>query len=196
MDQWLPLATFAFVSSITPGPNNVMLSASGIAFGFRRTLPHIAGVWVGFVLLLAFCGAGVGVLIERSPVAGLALKVVGSAYLLYLAWAMRAAFEPRTGAGSGGPLRFHQAVGFQFVNPKAWLMGITAMAVFAPDTEPRWLAVASICAVFALVNLPCICSWAAMGAAVKPLLGNERNRRALSAVLAALMAYSIVAIWI
>ena len=148
MELWLPLALFAFVSSITPGPNNVMLSASGIAFGFRRTVPHLFGVWAGFALLLAVCGAGVGTVSDRFPAFENVLKVVGSVYLLYLAWKLRAAFDIRSDAASSKPLRFHEAVAFQFVNPKAWLMAVTAMAVFGSGLEPSWLAIASVCLVF------------------------------------------------
>jgi threonine/homoserine/homoserine lactone efflux protein len=196
MELWLPLALFAFVSSITPGPNNVMLSASGVVFGFKRTIPHLFGVWVGFALLLASCGGGVGMLIERLPALDGALKLIGSAYLLYLAWTMRAAFEPRGKDGSGRPLRFHEAVAFQFVNPKAWVMAITAVAVFGPNLEPRWLAIASVCLVFSIVNLPCIASWAVLGASLKPWLASERRRKLLGGSVALLMAYSVIAVWL
>jgi threonine/homoserine/homoserine lactone efflux protein len=195
MDLWLPLATFAFIASITPGPNNAMLSASGVVFGFKRTIPHLLGVWVGFALLLALCGGGIGAVIGRFPELAAALRVVGSAYLLWLAWTMRSAFEPRQQGGSARPLAFREAVAFQFVNPKAWVMGITAAAVFAPNIEPRWIAIASMCAVFALVNLPCICSWAALGATLRRWLTSARRRRAFGGVVALLMGYSVVAIW-
>lgn len=196
MELWLPLALFAFVSSITPGPNNVMLSASGIAFGFRRTVPHVFGVWAGFALLLAVCGAGVGVLLDQFPVFAILLRIVGSAYLLCLAWKLRGAFSVREDGGTGRPLKFHEAVAFQFVNPKAWLMAVTAMAVFGGMREPRWLAIASICLVFSLVNLPCIASWAALGATLRPWLANERRRRLLGMAVAVLMAYSVITIWL
>src|SRR5690606_929865 len=104
MESLLPLAGFAFVSSITPGPNNVMLSASGVAFGMRRTLPHMFGVALGFLLLLIVCGGGVGALVIRFPALGLALKSVGTLYLLYLAWAMRNALVPQANLASGRPL--------------------------------------------------------------------------------------------
>ena len=195
MDLWLPLALFAFVSSITPGPNNVMLSASGIAFGFRRTLPHLFGVWAGFALLLAVCGAGVGTVIERFPSFESVLRTVGSAYLLYLAWKLRAAFDMRSTRASSRPLRFYEAVAFQFVNPKAWVMAVTAMAVFGSGREPRWLAIGAVCFVFLLVGLPCITGWAMLGASLRPWLDSERRRRQLGIAVAVLMVYSVIAIW-
>jgi threonine/homoserine/homoserine lactone efflux protein len=196
MEAWSSLAVFALVSSITPGPNNMMLSASGAAFGFRRTLPHLFGVWIGFALLLALCASGVGGLIDRLPGMVTALKLAGSAYLLFLAWAMRGAFELEESARSGRPLRLHEALAFQFVNPKAWVMGITAASVFAPDLEPRWLAIATFCAVFLTVNLPCIGSWTVLGASIRPWLANAQKRRLLGATVAMLMAYSVIAIWL
>lgn len=196
MDMLLPLAVFAFVSSITPGPNNAMLSASGITFGFRRTIPHLFGVWVGFATLLAVCGSGLGALLERVPALVIVMRVVGSAYLLYLAWLMRKAFEPRETTSVGRPLRFHEAAAFQFINPKAWVMAITAVSVFGQSMEPFWLALAAICVVFSVVNLPCICSWAALGASIRPWLNSARRRSALGAVVAVLMVYSVVIMWI
>lgn len=195
MEVLLPLAVFAFVSSITPGPNNMMLSASGVTFGFRRTVPHLFGVWIGFSLLLALCASGAGVLIERFPLFGLALRLTGSGYLLYLAWTMRRAFDAVGARGPGRPLRLHEALAFQFVNPKAWVMGITAATVFGSELEPRWLAVASLCAVFSVINLPCICSWAALGAVIRPWLDSAGRRRLLGACVAVLMIYSVIAIW-
>jgi threonine/homoserine/homoserine lactone efflux protein len=195
METLLPLASYAFVSSITPGPNNLMLSASGIAFGLRRTVPHMCGVSFGFGLLLAVCGAGVGTVVVRYPAIGFALKALGTAYLLYLAWAMRNALEPTAQVSAARPMKFAEAVAFQFVNPKAWVMAVTAVSVFVPDIEPRWLAVAWMCAVFSAVNVPCVGTWAVLGAALKGWLANSRRRKACGAVIAGLTVYAVVAMW-
>jgi threonine/homoserine/homoserine lactone efflux protein len=196
MELLLPLASFAFVSSITPGPNNLMLSASGIAFGLRRTLPHMCGVWVGFPLLLVLCGSGVGAVLVRYPALGVALKTIGTAYLVYLAWTMRNALEPRTVGASARPLKFVEAVAFQFVNPNGWVMAVTAVSVFVPDVEPRWRAVAFMCAVFTLINLPCVGSWAVLGATLKGWLANPRRRKFCSAGIVVLTLYAVVAMWV
>ena len=196
MESYSPLAVFAFVSSITPGPNNMMLSASGLAFGFRRTIPHIVGVWFGFVLLLITCALGLGVLVVQFPVVGVALKVVGSFYLLYLAWTLRRALHPAESRRSKRPLRFQEAAAFQFINPKAWVMGATAIAVFGSNSEPVWLATASVCAVFSIVGVPCICSWAALGASIRPWLVCQKKRQVFSVCLTLLMIYAIVAMWV
>ncbi|HEY8521511.1 MAG TPA: LysE family translocator [Gammaproteobacteria bacterium] len=195
MELLLPLVTFAFVASITPGPNNVMLSASGVAFGLQRTLPHLAGVSVGFLLLLVVCGSGVGAVLVEFPSAALALKAFGTVYLLYLGWRLRNALASRSGDVAARPLTFTEAVAFQFVNPKGWLMAVTAMSVFVPDWEPRWLAIGTVCSVFWIVNLPCVCTWAALGARLKHWLTDERRQRLLGGVLAVLTVYSVVAMW-
>ena len=196
MELLLPLVSFAFVSSITPGPNNLMLSASGVVFGFNRTLPHMLGVAVGFTLLLVVCGSGIGALLVEFPAAGFALKVLGTAYLLHLAWAFRNALAPEAKQASARPMKFAEAVAFQFVNPKAWIMGLTAASVFVPDFEPRSLAIAIMIAVFSIVNLPCICTWAVLGATLKRWLTHDRWRRLFSGAIALLTVYSVVAMWV
>jgi threonine/homoserine/homoserine lactone efflux protein len=196
MELLLPLLSFAFVSSITPGPNNLMLSASGVVFGFNRTLPHLLGVAVGFTLLLVVCATGIGALLLGLPAAALVLKVGGTGYLLYLAWTYRNALAPQARSASARPLKFVEAVAFQFVNPKAWIMGLTAAAVFVPDLTPRYVAIAVMVAAFSIVNLPCIATWAALGATLKRWLTRDRWRRVFSYAIALLTAYSVVAMWL
>jgi threonine/homoserine/homoserine lactone efflux protein len=196
MELLLPLLSFAFVSSITPGPNNLMLSASGVVFGFNRTLPHLLGVAVGFTLLLVVCASGVGALLLGLPAAALILKVGGTVYLLYLAWTYRNALAPQARSASARPLSFSEAVAFQFVNPKAWIMGLTAAAVFVPDLTPRYFAIAVMIGVFAIVNLPCIATWAALGATLRRWLTRDRWRQVFSYAIALLTVYSVVAMWV
>jgi threonine/homoserine/homoserine lactone efflux protein len=196
MDALWPLASFAFVSSITPGPNNLMLSASGIAFGMQRTVPHMLGVVFGFMLLLAICGSGVGALVVEYPAAELAIKVAGSAYLMYLTWVMRRAFDVGEARADARPLTFVQAFLFQFANPKAWIMGLTASAVFMPQLGADAGALVALCAVFSLVGTPCIVAWAALGASVRRHLARPRVRTACGVGLVVLMGITIVAIWL
>jgi threonine/homoserine/homoserine lactone efflux protein len=196
MSDLLPLVGFAFASSITPGPNNVMLSASGIAFGLKRTLPHLTGVLIGFTSLLLLCGSGIGSLILALPAVGFALKACGTLYLVYLAWKMRSALTPQDAdASAARPLTFAEAVAFQYVNPKAWVMALTAASVFVPDVQPRWLAIIVVCGVFAVVNLPCICTWAVLGVSLRRWLAHERLRRCLSSIIALLMLSAVAAMW-
>lgn len=196
MEILLPLVNFAFVSSITPGPNNIMLSASGVAFGLRRTVPHLLGISVGFGLLVFLCGVGVGRLVVAFPAVELALRIFGTAYLLYLAWNLRNAFVPRSPESTSRPLRFVEALGFQFVNPKAWIMGLTAVSVFLPAVHPVWLASTVVAGIFVVVGMPCIWAWAVLGVSLRRWLADDRWRRAFGILLGVLMLYVIIAIWL
>ena len=196
MDTLWPLVSFAFASSITPGPNNLMLASSGVAFGLRRTLPHTLGVSTGFATLLIIAGAGIGALVANAPAAALGLKIFGTGYLAYLAWIMRHAFDGRPTDATARPIRFVEAALFQFANPKAWVMALTAMSVFMPADAERWAGVLLVSGVFVLVGLPCILSWVALGVTVRRSLKNERRRRIFAAAIFVLMLYTIVAIWI
>ncbi|MCC5795131.1 MAG: LysE family translocator [Chromatiales bacterium] len=196
MEVLLPLASFAFVSSITPGPNNLMLSASGIAFGVRRTVPHMLGVTAGFAVLIVLCSLGVGSLIAAQPAAGTALRIFGSLYLLYLAWTMRGGLVPGSANAPAKPLNFVQAAVFQFVNPKAWVMAVTAVSLFLPMMQPQWFAVLAVCLIFVVVGLPCIWAWALLGATLRRRLENEAWQQGTAIGLGVLLLYTIGTLWV
>ena len=126
----LPLAAFIFVSSITPGPNNVMLTASGANFGYQRSVPHMLGISVGATLMLLVVGAGLGAVFARWPQLYTLLQWVGAAYLVWLAWKIATAGRVQTGQAKPQPLNFWQAAAFQWVNPKAWLMSVGVVAAW------------------------------------------------------------------
>jgi threonine/homoserine/homoserine lactone efflux protein len=191
-----PLMSFAFVSSITPGPNNIMLTSSGIWFGFRRSIPHMLGITIGFGVLLAICAAGIGTLVMAVPAMQTVLKSAGSAYLLYLAWQMRAMSFDRDLTQTHQPLGFMGAAAFQFCNPKAWIMAITGGAAFLPPLAPAALAIAVYCLVFCAVNLPCISLWAGAGALLRRYLANPLWRKVFCAVMVLLTVYSALAVWL
>lgn len=184
------LAVFAFVSSITPGPNNVMLWASGLNFGLRRTAAHLAGVNLGFMSLLLTTSIGLGALFERLDWMQLTLRVVGSAYLLYLAY--RVATAGRMAETSDArPLSFMEAVAFQYVNPKAWVMSIAAAGSFLPADQALFPRVLLFVGLFGVVNLPCITVWAAGGSAMARLLDDDRRRRITNAILGLLLVATV-----
>jgi threonine/homoserine/homoserine lactone efflux protein len=196
METLIPLALFAFVSSITPGPNNIMLTSSGILFGFARSIPHMLGITVGFGVMLALCAAGIGSLILAIPAIHIVLRSAGSAYLLYLAWNLRAMAFNGEDRGRARPMSFLGAALFQFANPKAWVMAVTGASAFLPVIEPAWFAIAVFCIVFCAVNLPCVGVWAGTGAALRRYLTQARWRRLFCGVMVALTTYSAVAIWL
>lgn len=195
MESLLPLATFAFVSSITPGPNNIMLTSSGILFGFVRSIPHMLGITFGFGVLLMLCAAGIGSLLMAVPEVHVALKIAGSAYLLYLAWQLRSMAFRQDEANSARPMSFLGAALFQFANPKAWVMAITGASAFLPLVEPAWFAIALFCLVFCAINLPCVSVWAGTGAALRRYLSQPVWQRLFCGVMVLLTVYSAVAIW-
>lgn len=187
----IALVVFAFVSSATPGPNNLMLMASGTNFGFSRSYPHMAGVLLGYVAMLVIVGSGVGLAIHSSPTAGLALKVASTVYMLYLAWKIATApppsAEPRTGAR---PLTFFQAAAFQWVNPKGWAMALTATSVYVPAQNPL-AGLALLALVFFLVNLPVVGLWTALGVQLRRLLARPQTLRAFNVAMALLLVASL-----
>lgn len=196
MDALLPLTTFLFVASITPGPNNLMLAASGAGFGFRRTVPHMLGVSAGFALLLLACGLGIGALLTRNAAAATAIKLAGTAYLLYLAWMLRGGLTADGSDTEGRPMSFLGALAFQFANPKAWLMGVTGTSLFLADLGGGFAELALLCLVGCAVNLPCITTWAVLGSAIRGMLRDTRWQRRVSGTMVALTLYAATAIWI
>ncbi len=188
------LAAFAFVSSITPGPNNAMLMASGANFGFGRTLPHLAGVAIGFAILLLAVGLGLGGLFTAFPFLHVVLKVVGAVYLLWLAWKIATAKGVSGKAGGGRPITFLQAVGFQWVNPKAWVMSVGAVATYVPQGAGLPANVGLVVLVFSLVNLPCIVAWTGGGVALRRLLARPAALRAFNWIMAGLLVASLTPI--
>ena len=184
------LSAFALVSSITPGPNNMMLMASGANFGLRRTVPHALGVGFGFTLMIVLVGVGLMGLFDLFPILNTVLKVVSVAYLLWLAWKIANAAAPTTdGDARGKPMTFVQAMLFQWVNPKAWTMALSAIALYAPDRNV--VAVLLVAVVFGSVNLPSTSIWAVMGQALRGWLSSPARLRAFNWTMAALLVGSL-----
>ena len=187
----MPLVSFAFVMSITPGPNNIMLWASGANFGWRRTWPHILGINLGFGSLILVCGLGLGTVFEAFPAFQTALKIAGSLYLLYLAWRIATA-SFTGGEGVSKPLSFWEAAGFQYANPKAWVMALTTFSAFAPAALPALVTAVLVTIIVMLVNLPCITVWALFGTALGRFLQNKRVLIVFNLLMAGLLIGTIV----
>lgn len=180
------LVSYAFVMSITPGPNNVMLTASGATFGYRATLPHILGISLGHALQTALTGLGLGLVFARYPWLHDVLKWLGSAYLLYQGWRLLGA--GRVGQMQAGrPLSLLEGALFQFVNPKAWVMAVTTIALFLPAQASLFAACAAIAAVLVLVNFPCVTVWALFGSGLRHWLTSDARRRAFNLLMSVLL---------
>ena len=193
----LALLTFALVASITPGPNNLMVMASGANFGFRRTVPHMLGIGVGFGVMILLVGLGLMQVFDAFPVVHTILLVASVAYLLYLAWKIANAAPPETASsvnadGTGEtrkPMTFLQAAAFQWVNPKGWTMALTAIAIYAPDRNAWTVAIVALC--FGLVCFPSVSTWILLGQEMRRLLRNPRHLRWFNWTMAALLVASL-----
>lgn len=187
----LALAGFAAAASITPGPNNVMVAASGANHGFRATLPHCAGIALGFAVMVAIIGLGVAGVLASVPRIAFVLRWVALGWLLLLAWRIARSGAPGTGPARP-PMGFLGAAAFQWVNPKAWLMAVSANALFVSPASPLPPQVAAMALTFLVLTIPCILMWAALGSAAGRLLGVPWRLRAFNVAMAGLMVVSML----
>ncbi len=190
-DAFLALLVYALVTSITPGPNNFMLLASGVNFGFVRTVPHMLGIGIGFLVLLLAVGFGLGAVLTAFPALHTVLKVAGGAYLLYLAW--KIAMSRSMGAEAGAkarPMNFLEAAAFQWVNPKAWVMAVTAIATYT-DTRQYFSTVLVVGVIFVLVNVPSVSTWAGFGSALRDWLSDPVRLKWFNMAMGALLAATL-----
>ncbi|KCZ60221.1 LysE family translocator [Hyphomonas chukchiensis] len=185
----LALMAFAFITSITPGPNNLLLMASGTNFGLKRTLPHMSGIIVGLAIMIVLVGLGLARVFEAFPFALVVLKTVSAVYLLYLAWKIaNAAPPPEAGQGeaTGKPFSFLQAAAFQWVNPKAWAMVLTAISAYTLPDHPL-VSLGIMVTVFAMVGLVSTSTWAVLGTQVRRFLNRPARLRAFNITAALLL---------
>lgn len=194
LDLLPALAVFAFVTSVTPGPNNLMLMASGANFGLRRTVPHLLGVALGFGAMVALVGLGVDRLVSGTPLLAQGLKWLSLAYVLWLAWKIAGAGpvavsgEAAEGGAGARPMGFWAACAFQWVNPKAWMMALGALSAYRAGAG----GVAGVALVFTLVNLPSVALWAAMGQGIGAWLADPVRLRWFNRAMAAALVVSML----
>ncbi|TMH14146.1 MAG: LysE family translocator [Betaproteobacteria bacterium] len=194
MTELLPLMTYSLVMSSTPGPNNMLLTASGANFGYRRSLPHILGIGFGHGVQIFVTCLGLGSLFVAYPLLHSALRVVGAAYLLILAWKLTG--SAIAASELARPLSFAQAAAFQAVNPKNWIKSITVASVFMPSGVATGWAAAIVLVVTVAINFPCVSMWTLFGVAIRRLLTEPRRRRQFNLAMAGvllLLAVSLVA---
>lgn len=191
LDLLLGFALFALVTSITPGPNNTMLLASGVNFGFNRTIPHMLGITCGFFILVLAVGFGLGAVFQSYPVLYNVLRVVGATYLLYLAWKIAHSGPVSDSAdGQAKPISYLGAAAFQWVNPKAWIMAIGAISTYTP-LQGYFTNVIVIAGVFALINLPSVGVWVVCGSLLRNVLRDRRWLRLFNWGMALLLVASL-----
>jgi len=184
-------AAFGFVSSITPGPNNLMLMSSGANYGMKKTLPHLFGVGIGFTLMIVIVGLGIMELFNAFPITLDILKYASIVYLLFLA--KKIAFSENTvnhQQVTSKPMTFFQAAMFQWVNPKAWIMAVSAISIYAPSTE--FIAVLLISLLYGAINLPCISFWVVLGQKMQKFLTSPERLKLFNYTMAVLLVGSVV----
>ena len=186
------LVLFAFVASATPGPNNMMLLTSGVNYGFRRSIPHMAGVTIGFAVMILLIGLGVGRVFERLPRLYDALKLVSAAYMLWLAWQIATAgpVTPDALPRDARPMTFWQAAAFQWVNPKAWTICLAAVAAYTVPTAYT-ASMLLISVVFALVTVPSISAWTIFGVSLRGLLADPKRVHIFNVTMALALVASL-----
>ena len=192
VDLLSALVLFAFVTSITPGPNNMMLLASGVNYGFVRTIPHMLGVSLGFGFMILLVGLGIGQMFVAFPFLYSVLKVVGVVYMLWLAWkiATSGPVTTREDDTKARPLTFLQACAFQWVNPKAWSMCLTAVSAYTIPAQ--YLAsLIAVVAAYTIVNLPSVSVWTVFGVSLRGVLADRRRVRWFNIAMALALVASL-----
>jgi len=190
LETFLTLIAFAFVASGTPGPNTMMLFTSGVNFGFRNTVPHMAGIGIGFLALLLGVGFGLGALLTAFPFLYLVLKILGGGYLVYIAWRIATSDTLPEAKAGARPMTFVEAAAFQWVNPKAWVMLVTAMGIYT-DPDQYTYTVMLICLAFAIATVPCVSAWAGFGSVLRSWLADPVRLRWFNITMAVLLVASL-----
>lgn len=190
LDALYPLALFTLITSVTPGPNNLMLMASGANFGIMRTLPHMLGITFGFMAMLLLVGLGLIRVFDAFPVIYTVLKVLSVLYLVFLAYKIATAAPVERSAEAGSPLSFLQAAGFQWVNPKAWAFGLSIITIYVPAAGFAGLLLAAV--VVAVMAFPSVMIWTVLGGQMARFLTNAARLRAFNVVMAVLLLGSLV----
>lgn len=193
--EYAAIIAFAITACVTPGPNNAMIMASGLNYGIRRSLPHYFGICLGFPAMVVAVGLGIATLFETYPVLHVILKLVGAAYLSYLAYRIATAPVASMSARAGKPFSFIQAVAFQWVNPKAWVLAIGATVTYTVIADSYVVQVLILAGIFLVFGAPCILLWLWFGASLKSILQDPRAVRIFNISMAVLLMASLIPVF-
>ena len=189
------LSTFYFTMFVTPGPNNAMLTASGMKFGFIKTIPHLIGIPTGHILQISLVCFGLGNLFLKFPELQFYMKILCFFYLLYLSWTIIGSFS-LIKKKSGRPLKLYEAAAFQFINPKAWTIAITVVSAFFPTGESLIVGTAFLTITAVLVCFPSICVWAIFGNSLRLFIKDTKLKKIIEYILAILLILTALVILI
>jgi threonine/homoserine/homoserine lactone efflux protein len=191
LDLLLPLCAFAAVTTITPGPNNTMILASGLNYGFARSMPHLFGICCGFTFMIFATGLGLHAVFVQFPLLQVILKYVGAIYLLWLAWKLaHAAPMSAEQTSLSKPMGFVGAAAFQWINPKAWVMALSALTTYLPQGF-KVGDVALLAGVFGVIGIFCVGAWALFGVAMRRVLQDPRSVRIFNVIMALLLVATL-----
>ena len=191
MPTLLAFITFATIAAYTPGPNNLMLGESGANFGFQKSIPHIAGVTIGFCLLVTASVLGLSRLFNALPWIYTTSKAVGCCFLIFLAWKILVA-EKLVSEGNASPISLIQAAFFQLVNPKAVLVIISSVSAFTRGSDKLFSDLLIFVGVFFIITLSSACIWTVFGSTLSTLLNQQRNLRIFNFSMALLLLASLI----
>ena len=192
MEIYLVILLFAASTTVTPGPNNIMIMTSGLNYGVRSSIPHFLGICIGFPAMVLVIGLGFSVIFESYPIIHEVIKVIGVAYFLYLAWLIASSSPASLEGKSAKPLNFTQAALFQWVNPKAWVMATSAVSAYTYAASDIFIQVVYIALIFLIVAFPCVGIWLVFGAGLKKYLKSSRHQRTFNLSMAFLLVASIL----
>ena len=190
----IAISAYYFVMYVTPGPNNSILTASGIKFGFLRTIPNIVGIPTGHGIQLALVCLGLGSLFSQFPILLDILRYVGATYILYLAWKMLGSLNVTSTEEKSRPLKYYEAILFQFVNPKAWVICITAVSLFYPEKENLFVGTLFMVIMSTVINIPSISIWAFGGSVIRHYLNNNKLKKIIEWFLALLLLGTAISV--
>lgn len=195
-DFWIPLFVFSSIAAFTPGPNNLMVAASGMNYGFKRTLPHIIGVSLGFPVMLLCVIFGAGTLITQFPIAREVMRAASAIFIFYFAWKIATAETDLSLDKPGQPLTLWQGALFQWVNPKGWAVAIAVAALYAPGGLSDWDRAAYMAMLFFAITVACTSCWTSFGTVIRKFLQNPKKRQWVNWIMAVTLVLTMIPIFL
>lgn len=196
MEFYLSILIFAISSTVTPGPNNIMILTSGLNYGVKKSIPHLLGISFGFPMMIIVIGFGFSIIFERYPVFNEVIKILGVVYLLYLAWLIASSSPVSLEGKRSKPLNFFQAALFQWVNPKAWVVATGAVSAYTSVSSDILAQVIFIALAFLIVAIPSLSVWLIFGVGIKKYLKSARHQKLFNLSMALLLIGSIIPVLI
>jgi threonine/homoserine/homoserine lactone efflux protein len=196
MEFYLSIFIFAISSTVTPGPNNIMIMTSGLNYGIKNSIPHLLGICFGFPVMVIVIGFGFSVIFERYPLFNEVIKIVGVVYLLYLAWLIASSSPVSLEGKKSKPLSFTQAALFQWVNPKAWVVATGAVSAYTSVSSDIFAQVIFIALAFFIVAIPSLGTWLIFGVGIKKYLKSPKHQKVFNLSMALLLIVSVLPVLI